>query len=423
MTKKTRYLLLLLGFIIFLILAPVMVFYVTGLKFNLQTRQFVKTGILAVRSNPSSVNVLVNNKVVSKNDGDIKFLVPGEYNLSLEKTGYQPWSKRFSIRQNQVTWANPAPNDLTLFKNNTPPTPIASNVDDVILDGSNIFYISSNSLIKGNINDPMRIQTFPLNGAANKITTSPNHQYLLLGNNLFDADSQKLINLANIITNPAGFKFSDDNNLYALQSNTLYKVDVSGQTKTPIVNNVSAFTVVLGNIYYLQKSATGSALVTVTVGGKQPQILLNNLPGFNTAKIFVTFQKQVMLILDDTLYQAANVPIMVADNISDAGFDQATSNLLVLHSGELDYYNYSSQNLNFITRTSLPLKNFILRSDLGYAFFFKNTSLEALELDLRDVQNEYSFYQATQPQKFILDDSGKKLYILDDGKLMEQTIR
>ena len=85
MSKKTRYLLLLLGFVFFILFAPIMVFYVTGLKYDLKTGKFESTGILAMRSTPSSVNVLLNGKIVRKSDGDIKFLLPGEYNLSLQK--------------------------------------------------------------------------------------------------------------------------------------------------------------------------------------------------------------------------------------------------------------------------------------------------------------------------------------------------
>jgi len=49
--------------------------------------------------------------------------------------------------------------------------------------------------------------------------------------------------------------------------------------------------------------------------------------------------------------------------------------------------------------------------------------LEALELDLRDKQNEYNFYQAANGQKFALDAAARKLYILDGGKLLVQNIR
>ncbi len=424
MAKKTRYLLLLLGFVFFIIFTPVMVMYVTGLKYDLKTGQFTSTGILAIRSTPSSVDVILNGKKTRGSDGDIKFLIPGEYNLTLEKPGYQPWSKRFFVQQNQVTWANPVPNNLFLFKQNTPPVAISGSTTDFALSGNNLLYLTPVGLTITPTNDYSHSQTFPLKTPAANILPAPNGQTFILGNDeVFSLADKKIIDIGNLITASSTLEFSDDNSLYALEKNSVYEIDYAGLKKTELAKNAAAFSVVLGNIYYLRQTATSSALYIQPLSGGQPQLLLNNLPTFTSGQIFVNFQKQVMLLLDSSLYQAAGVPVVAANNITDSSFDQTSSNLMVLRGGELDFYNYSAQSLSFITRTSLPLSNFILRPDLDYAFFFKDGSLQALELDLRDQQNEYSFYQAQQPEKFILDSAGKNLYILDGGKLLEQTIR
>jgi hypothetical protein len=424
MSKKTRYLLLLLGFIFFILFTPVMVLYVTGLKYDLKTGQFTSTGILAIRSTPAVVDVILNGKKVRSSDGDIKFLLPGEYNLTLEKPGYQPWSKRFFVQENQVTWANPVPDNLFLFKQNTPPVAIASSTIDFALSGNTLLYLTPAGLTVTTTNNFSRSQTFPLKIPADNILASPDGQTFALGNSqIFNAAGQKISDIGNIVTASSSLEFSDDNNLFALENNTIYQLNVGADKKTALAKNASAFSVMLGNIYYLQQTATGSALYIQPLSGGQPQLLLNNLPTFSTGQIFVNFQKQVMLLLDGSLYQASSIPVLVANNITGSSFDQNSSNLMVLRGGELDFYNYSTQSLDFITRTSLPLSNLILRPDLDYAFFFKDGSLEALELDLRDQQNEYSFYQAQQPEKFILDAGGKNLYILDGEKLLEQTIR
>ncbi len=96
------------------------------------------------------------------------------------------------------------------------------------------------------------------------------------------------------------------------------------------------------NIYYLEKTATSSALYIKPVVSDRSQLLLDNLPTFNKAEIFVNFQKQVMLLLDDKVYQAANIPVLVANSVSQAKFDQTGSSLLIFRNGELEFYNFKS---------------------------------------------------------------------------------
>jgi hypothetical protein len=435
MSKKARYFLLCCGIFIFIVFAPLMVLYVTGFKYDVKAKGFVKTGILAIRSDPGSVNVLLDGKLIKKSAGDIKFLSPGEYNLTLQKTDYQDWSKRFFVDVNQVTWANPSPNKLFLFRKNSEPHVLTTGVTAMYVAGSNILYLSPQGLSVSPVDNSTQITNFSLKNPATSMVSSPNHENFILLNStdknsttstaaIFNLRSKTLTDIGRLFTKPFTLQFSDNNELYALSDNTVYKIDVPAIKKTEIANSVQNFTVVQGNLYYLQKIAATSSLMSLplTAGG-QPQLLISGIPSFSTSSLMVNFQKQILILLDSTLYRASNILIPVTEDVSEVSFDQAGGSVLVLHSGQLDFYNYDAQNLNFITRTGLPIKNFLIRPDLNYAFFYKNTSLEALELDLRDHQNEYKFYTATNPQTFMLDNDGKNIYILDDGKLMVQVIR
>ncbi len=430
MSKKSRYLLLLAGFMFFLIFAPLAVLYVTGYKYDNESKSFVRTGILAVRANPSSVSVSLNGELKRKNDGNIKFLDPGEYAITLAKDGYQSWTKRLLIQANQVTWANPSPADIFLFKNNLVPESISEQTTDFVITSGSILYISQNKLILSPIGNLSHIDNYALNKPANTIIASPKEDIFLLTDKtasstamVFNIRDRQITDISGLFSGDFNLEFSDDGTLYALEDKTIYKINLSPPGKTVIATGVANFAAATDNIYYLKSTTSLGSLMVLSPGSNQPQTLIAEVPSFTKARIFVNFQKQILLLLDNTLYRVSDTLLPVAANVTSVKFDQPTSNFLVLHDGQLDFYNYYSQNLTFITRTSQVLSNFDFRPDLGYAFFFLDKTITALELDTRNHQNQYSLYAAQNPQKFTLDTNGKILFILDGEKLLAETVR
>jgi hypothetical protein len=94
-----------------------------------------------------------------------------------------------------------------------------------------------------------------------------------------------------------------------------------------------------------------------------------------------------------------------------------------LQNGELDYFDTLSQATNFVTRSSQPLSNPIIRNDIGYAFFLQNNQIQAIELDTRDSQNQYVLYNGTSLEKYFIDSAGKNILLLDNGELKSLVIR
>ncbi len=436
MSKKSRYLLILVGFIIFIILAPIIVLYVNGFKYNTLSKNFVRTGILAVRTQPSSVDITINNKLVKTSSGDIKFLNPGEYNVVISKQGYQSWSKRLAIVANRVTWANPVPNNLTLFKQYIQPENLSdSNISDFTISSGNILYLSQQSSTSSNLNmvselDYNNPQSYALPEIVTKISNSPRSNLYLLTNDsknialVFNIRDRKIKNLADFLPKkPFKATLSPDGTIYILQENILYKFDQNTLALNKLTQNVVSFASLDGDIYYLNNTSTTTNLSLLTDGNKSSQLLLTNILKSNQSQIFVTLQKQVFVLLGSDLYKVSSSLQLIAKNVTATNFDQSQSNLLVLHDGQLDYYDFNSQTLNFITRSSKVLNNFVFRPDLGYALFFADNSVVALELDTRDHQNQYTFYTAQNPQKFMVDTNTKNLFILDGNKLLIQNIR
>ena len=129
MTKKTRNILFSVFVLAFAIIAPLVCLYAAdyqvGSNFSVQ-----KTGILVIKTDPSAAMIYLENKT-QKNLVDnllqtdkksyttpnrIKNLLPGKYDIKLEKEGYFAWEKQLQIDPGQSIYIE----NVNLFKNNLP---------------------------------------------------------------------------------------------------------------------------------------------------------------------------------------------------------------------------------------------------------------------------------------------------------------
>ncbi len=434
MTKKTRYLLILVGFIVFLILAPLIVLYVRGISFDFTGRKFVQTGLIAVRTEPKNVEVYLDGGLARKNAGDIKFLSPAEYDLVVKKQGYQDWRKMLQVTSGQVTWANPIANKIYLFYQNPETVDAAQGVSDFYTDGVSIFYLSGNSAVVSSVSQPQKNENFPLPKPANMIIPSQNGKLFALTNSLtanpaletllvFNSDNKTFTDLSSLFSGQFTAKFSPDNELYVLNNNSLYRVDIEHIKKTPVLSQVRTFAFQENNIYYIRQNQNGLSLMVAQPPSNEGVELLKNLPDFKKAEIIINFEKQVFVLLDTNMYKVTSALEKIANDVEDFSFNQQDSTIIYIHSGELDFYNPFEHTTNFITRSSLPLSNPRLEYNLAHAFFFKDGKLVALELDTRDNQNENVLYEAKNPKKFFIDQNARQAVILDGDKLVLQKIR
>ena len=436
MTKTARYVLLALGFIIFLVLAPLTVLYVRGLSFNFKTRSFVQTGILAIKTDPSDVQVFLNNKLARKGSGDVKFLLPDEYQVAFKKTGYFDWNKRLEILPGQVTWANQFYNTIYLLENNQPAKTIANNVLNFYYQGNQIVYLTPSTTNVSSIKNLSQTQSFLLPKPVNNILTADynNKNFVFVNSGasttnptilVFNSDSGVFRDISQLFNEIPKMQFSQNDQLYALDGLNLYLINPALGTKTLFLKNVRAFNFQGNDLYFIQKQSQGSSLFISQQPYTQEQIILNTLPAFTIADLKVTYQKQIFLLADHNLYLANASMELLADNVDLWDFESADSAVAVLHSSEFGYYDTSAfgGSLNLITRSDEPLSAISVKPEIGYAFFNRDNSVNAIELDTRNNQNQYTLYSGTNIQKFIVDDQARNIVLLDNGELKSLKIR
>lgn len=145
MTKNPKSKRLLINLFILLFLAGgtfVAIQFAKGYRPNLQNRSLSGTGLLNITSYPKSARVIINDKLTTVTD-DKLYLLPGTYNLKIEKDGFHVWTKTLPVKTELVTSA-----DARLFPIITAISPLtfyqvrntATN-----LDGTKIAYVLKNS--------------------------------------------------------------------------------------------------------------------------------------------------------------------------------------------------------------------------------------------------------------------------------------
>ena len=434
MVKKTRYFILATGFIFFLIAAPLIILYVKGVNFDFDSKSFIQTGILAVRSNPTDAAIFLDGQQKRQRQGDLTFLLPGSYTVNLKKTGYQDWTKTLAVEAGQVTWTSPSFGNIYLFLQNPPVQNLAGGVLDFYNQDKNFVYLTKDSLITSVLNNPETAQTYPLPKSVNKILAQDAAGKIFALTNsalassspvllIFNQNSGVFYDISGLFGTLPKLQFGDDGGLYALSNNVLYSVSPANKTKTALFNEVKTFYFQGGALYIVQQKGQTWSLFVSQAPFSASQDLADSLPNFDSGELFVTYEKAIFLLVNSRLYLVSSGMQQLSDNISGFNFNPNDSSLSVIHSGELDYYDPLAGNLDFVTRSSEALTNPKILSSIGNAFFFQGQKLMVIELDTRDNQNQYQLYLGTDVKKFFIDNAGKNILLLDNGELKSLIIR
>ncbi len=146
MSKRIRDSLFIAFVFLFIVLTILVSLYATGYKFNLRwpprlSAILVKTGMLVVDTNPSGAIIYLNDKpqtnpvlsVFSKNyvttNAKIKNILPGQYDLRLERDGYWPFTGKINIYSGQTSFVE----NVNLFRNNLPMLVATSTTSNLLL--------------------------------------------------------------------------------------------------------------------------------------------------------------------------------------------------------------------------------------------------------------------------------------------------
>jgi len=124
--KHRRYIFLLF-LLSFFILAPLIVLYTAGYRYNITTGTVLRTGILSAASTPKGAAVFIDNIPAGETPLIVKTIIPGVHIIKIEAENYLPWQKNIRIESRQTAFVTP-----NLLKNSPRETTFASSSENIL---------------------------------------------------------------------------------------------------------------------------------------------------------------------------------------------------------------------------------------------------------------------------------------------------
>lgn len=401
MHKILRYLFILLSLLVFLIIAPIIILYVSGTKLDIGNRDYKPTGIFTAITEPSKATISLNQGNSEQTPATIRFLTQGEYDVQITKDDYFDWRKRLPVESNQVTYAHEGVPAVYLVKKPQPTILAPQGVTSFVLTDNIVWFATENRINWQSISDkkPQSVQ-LPFTPRSISIITS-NQSYLLLQNAqgkkiLFNKDSKSSIVLPDTF-NLAGEIFFADTALFTLIGTTVERYDISTKIISPVLTNVSGFTMLNNTAYVVFHSNKQSTLQTLDWNGTNfsasEPLLAEPLPESDTAQLIITTQKELFVLTNTVLYRVNEKLETVSAHVTNVSLDPQTRELTFRTPSELWFYNFLRSKPQLLTRSTQIVNDYLIRSALGYGFIATPEGLSLLEIDTRDQQNQYQLIQ------------------------------
>lgn len=104
--------------LIIVLVAVYLIIIANGYKINFKTWRIAKTGMINLISNPSEVNIYVNNQLKStKTPYREIYLWPGRYDIKITKENYHDWQKTLVVQEGLIS----SQENIQLFLSNPRP--------------------------------------------------------------------------------------------------------------------------------------------------------------------------------------------------------------------------------------------------------------------------------------------------------------
>ncbi len=96
----------------FFIVAPIIILYTAGYRYDFTHFQIKKTGVIAIDVEPTDARIYLNDVEINKSVPlRLTNRAPGSYSIAIQKDGYLPWKNTAHVESTQTTYAT----DIYLF--------------------------------------------------------------------------------------------------------------------------------------------------------------------------------------------------------------------------------------------------------------------------------------------------------------------
>ncbi|HAG27493.1 TPA: hypothetical protein DCG61_01780 [Patescibacteria group bacterium] len=430
MDSISRYLLIAIFFIVFLVMAPLIVLYITGRNLPFTDNSLRGTGILDVQSVPNGADVFLNGEKISKTPSTTRFVPQGWHNVEVRAEGFRPWIKDLFIETGQVTYAGRV-SDTVLLLLDAAPEQFANGVITAISHRNQIIYVSEDKTIRVyDLDRKEEVLATQQNVLITEFKASNQNNFFFAKTDanqwtILNVETLSLTNLPAPLASAEQLEFGESNTVFGLTNNQLFISQNSG-TPRLLLEEVNGFTY-RDNLLYVARGGQNTELATYFFRGPelQKQLVLvgEGVPNTNNIKLLLTNQKELFLLSNDSLFRVNQQLELLKNSVLGVELESAKQRLTFFTPTEIFFYNFSSAQTELLSRNTNQISGAVVVPTTGYGFITGNFGSEAIEIDNRGNQNRYQLFSGQTVNKLMISVDERKLVFLADGQLHSIVIR
>ena len=370
-TPSPNQLVFLVFFGLFFVTAPLVVLYTAGYRWQ-PSRGVLRTGTLFVSSVPDNATIFLNEEKMSdRTPAVIKTLLPGEYNVRLEREGHMAWEKTLPVHENTTTF-----------------------IDRVLL-----FAKSAPRLL---IREPVARATWSQDGKYVAWAQTQEGWSEVWISTLESPASRLVSRMASSATPELAW---DGDVLTITVGDNVRAVTVEGLEVVPPLPEptpvelvpATSYTDVFYNGSFLARLPNGTYTIADTRGS---YITLIDRAHDRLFLLTSADREAPLLLQEDAIF-----------------FDWVRRDALAFGTPySISMYEPSKHTTTLVTRISEPLHALMWHPDGGYIFYATDHEVRAIELDDRDGRRVTSLASLPIIETFSMDPRGRTLYLVgNDG--------
>jgi len=469
MNHRKKNIFLVVCILLFLILAPLILSYGLGYRYDYKEKEVVQTGAVVIKTIPAQANIFLNNELQNKsgfwedllNDFvKIDQLKVGKYNLKIKKDGYHAWEKNIGIKEGIVT---KLANVILLPLDPKIKSAAPGNIDNLWFSRDNrkiaytVFDNQKNIVLKvSTLNSPHSAAEFKLLASKNSSRINnlkwseddKNIIFEVIGSRdgepnqnpalyLINLEENKIINLNNSFDFLPNSKWqTEDSDIFYLANGDLYRINRAEKSINIFLKNISSRAMEGNTIYYVKSVPgnleSGLPPINSIYKIKNYDILNGNYliaelpPKEDFDKIEISASGQIILksknkklyLIDDKILE------LISSSATDFQLSGTQDKLFYFNSHEIWVYYLKEKTSrpakekyanDLVARFSGEIKSAAWHSGFEHLFFQTEKTIKFIELDDRGKRNCYDFIELNDSSgaKLVFDEEEDRLYFLE----------
>ncbi len=419
MTLRLRRVLYLFVFLLFFAIAPALIFYATGHRYDLIRHNITSVGAIYIKSYPSGSPIYIDGqKTGKKTPNRILNILPGLHTISVLRDGYEPWHKQLEVQPAETTFIR----DIVLFLKDQTATPLSSGGTQFLTNDAETAYtyLDASSTIHLTSLISESDYTIPTDPQPDKLLAlSPTADTILFSSKSLwyevDVNTEKTNRISShplLATKVLWDPFNRDIVwlLHTQHLDTLNLLTGTDEQRIPLIDDF-AF--------------DGSHLITVTQNKDAALVTVYARDTLSTiwkTSITTTEPLHIAAVNNNGLITLQGTQsIWLADPSTDSvqSFEAKfiswhNNQLLFATDFETSYYTADTKTVQLIDRGSEQLKTILWHPSGSYFLWQKGSTLSLVEMDGRDVRNIIPLNTAVGDMPHLMfDKKGSKIFILE----------